>query len=77
MTVAKSVAEFFRGQKVFLTGASGLMGKVLIWKLLHSCPDIDTIYVLLRPKHGKPVETRLEEMMKTRVCEYGKMIRYS
>lgn len=67
MTVSKSIPEFFSGQKLLITGASGLMGKVLIWKLLYSCPQVDTIYVLLRPKYGKPVEHRLEEMLKTRV----------
>lgn len=67
MTVTKSIPEFFSGQKLLITGASGLMGKVLIWKLLHSCPEVDIIYVLLRPKYGKPVEHRLEEMLKTRI----------
>lgn len=67
MAVAESIPEFFSGQKLLITGASGLMGKVLIWKLLYSCPDVNTIYVLFRPKYGKPVESRLEEMLKTRV----------
>ncbi|XKL69644.1 hypothetical protein PGB90_007413 [Kerria lacca] len=67
MMVTKSIPEFFRGQKLLITGASGLMGKVLIWKLLYSCPDVDTIFILLRPKYGKPVEARLEEMLKTRI----------
>lgn len=70
MTVTKSIPEFFSGQKLLITGASGLMGKVLIWKLLHSCPEVDIIYVLLRPKYGKPVEHRLEEMLKTRVSMF-------
>lgn len=65
--VAKSIPEFFKGQKLLITGASGFMGKVLIWKLLYSCPDVDKIYLLLRPKYGKPVESRLDELLKTRV----------
>lgn len=69
MTVTKSVSDFFKDQKLLITGATGFMGKVLIWKLLYSCPEVDTIYVLLRPKYGKPVEARLEEMLKTRVSQ--------
>lgn len=65
--VAESIPEFFKGQKLLVTGGSGFMGKVLLWKLLYSCPDVDRIYVLLRPKYGKPVESRLEELLKTRV----------
>lgn len=55
-----SIPEFYAGQKIFVTGGSGFMGKVLIEKLLRSCPDIKTIYVLLRPKKGKSIEERLE-----------------
>lgn len=40
------------------------MGKVLIEKLLRSCPDIKCIYVLMRPKREKSIEKRLKE-----ICE--------
>lgn len=40
---------------------SGFMGKMLIEKLLRSCTEIDTIYLLIRPKKGKDVHSRLEE----------------
>lgn len=38
------------------------MGKILIEKLLRSCPDIENIYILCRPKKGKDVHTRVEEI---------------
>lgn len=38
------------------------MGKAIIDKLLRSCHDIETIYLLVRPKKGKDVHTRLEEI---------------
>jgi Male sterility protein len=34
---------------------------VLVEKLLRSCPELDTIYLLLRPKKGHSVEERLDE----------------
>lgn len=58
-----SIPEFYSGQEIFITGGSGFMGKVLIEKLLRSCPDIKTIYVLLRPKKGKSIDERLNAIV--------------
>lgn len=55
-----SIPKFYAGLEVFITGGSGFMGKVLIEKLLRSCPDIKTIFVLLRPKKGKSIDERLK-----------------
>ncbi|KYN02613.1 PREDICTED: putative fatty acyl-CoA reductase CG5065 [Cyphomyrmex costatus] len=58
------VASFYSDKIIFITGASGFMGKVLLEKLLYSCSDLDKIYILIRSKKGRSVETRLEEMFK-------------
>ncbi|KAF9794074.1 hypothetical protein SFRURICE_013539 [Spodoptera frugiperda] len=58
-----SIPEFYRGKTVFITGASGFMGKVLVEKLLYSCPDLDRIYILLRSKKGVNPEDRLAKML--------------
>ena len=69
------VIEFYKGQNVFITGASGFMGKVLIEKLLRSCPDIGKIYVLLRPKRGKDILERLGNILdnpvKSLICVHA------
>lgn len=54
--------NFYSGQNLFITGATGFMGKILIEKLLRSCPDIENIYILCRSKKGKDVHTRIEEI---------------
>lgn len=54
-----TIPEFYAGQEIFVTGGSGFMGKVLLEKLLRSCPHIKTIYVLIRPKKGQSIEERL------------------
>lgn len=54
------IPKFYAGREIFVTGGSGFMGKVLLEKLLRSCPDIKTIFVLLRPKRGKSIEQRLK-----------------
>ena len=61
------VRDFFRGKNIFITGATGFLGMALIEKLLRVCFDVGTVYVLIRPKKGKEVSTRLEEVTKNPV----------
>lgn len=58
-----SVKNFYRDRSIFITGATGFMGKVLVEKLLRSCPDIKNIYLLMRPKKGQNVQERLQELL--------------
>ena len=57
---AGSVLSFYRGKNIFLTGATGFMGKVLLEKLLRTCPDVGTIYILIRTKKGQLPEKRAQ-----------------
>lgn len=59
----QTIPEFYAGQEIFITGGSGFLGKVLIEKLLRSCPEIKKIYVLLRPKKDKTIEDRLKDII--------------
>ena len=43
------------------------MGKVLVEKLLRSCPDIETIYLLARAKSGAKIQDRIQEVIGTQV----------
>ncbi|KAI7693619.1 Fatty acyl-CoA reductase 1 [Sarcoptes scabiei] len=65
----QSIPEFYSGKSIFVTGASGFIGKVLIEKLLSACPNVDRIYLLIRPtRDGKPPSYRLEEeILKSKV----------
>ncbi|XP_037814873.1 putative fatty acyl-CoA reductase CG5065 [Lucilia sericata] len=58
-----SIPQFYAGRSVFITGGTGFMGKVLVEKLLRSCPDIKNIYLLIRPKRGQGVSARLDELL--------------
>ncbi|CAH2008937.1 unnamed protein product [Acanthoscelides obtectus] len=63
------VCEYFAGKHIFITGGSGFVGKVLIEKLLRSCPGIEKIYMLIRPKKGKDIQERLEAIVKLPLFE--------
>lgn len=39
------------------------MGKVLVEKLLRSCPGIKNIYLLIRPKKGQDAKQRLQQLL--------------
>lgn len=58
------ISQFFNDRSIFVSGGSGLMGKVLIWKLLKSCPGIKNIYVLIRSKRGKTAFLRYQDIVK-------------
>ncbi len=57
------VIQFFEGQNIFVTGATGFLGKVLLEKLLRACPDVGNIFVLLRPKKGKEPTERVKNIV--------------
>ena len=45
------VSKFYENKTVFITGATGFMGKVLVEKLLRST-KVRKIYLLIRPKES-------------------------
>lgn len=63
-----SISEFFKGRSVFITGATGFVGKALLEKLLRSCTDIENVYILIREKKGKSVESRIQQLCNSSVC---------
>ena len=54
------VIQFYEGQNIFVSGASGFLGKVLLEKLLRACPDVGNIFVLVRPKKGQEPNERVQ-----------------
>jgi len=44
------VRDFYRGKTLMITGCTGYIGKLMLEKLIRSCPDVKRIYVLIRSR---------------------------
>ncbi|KRF84875.1 uncharacterized protein Dvir_GJ13738, isoform D [Drosophila virilis] len=64
-----NIQKFFDGSNILITGGTGFLGKILINKLLTSCPGINIIYLLVRSKKNKSVDTRVDEIFDDPVFE--------
>uniref|UniRef100_A0A2S2RAC3 Fatty acyl-CoA reductase n=1 Tax=Sipha flava TaxID=143950 RepID=A0A2S2RAC3_9HEMI len=54
----KSIAETFRNGTLLVTGSTGFLGKILIEKILRSCP-VKTIVIIVRNKNGISPQQRV------------------
>ncbi|KAI9498954.1 male sterility protein-domain-containing protein [Zychaea mexicana] len=64
------VTEFYRGKTILLTGATGFVGKAVLWKLVQSLgPSLGKIYLLIRngsnkrSKIGRPADRIKSEIL--------------
>lgn len=55
------VKKFYAGKNVLLTGATGFIGKVFLEKLLYECDQLNSVYLIIRPKNGVIFQKRCEE----------------
>eukprot|EP01063_Lacrimia_lanifica_P000164 TRINITY_DN1006_c0_g2_i1.p1 TRINITY_DN1006_c0_g2~~TRINITY_DN1006_c0_g2_i1.p1 ORF type:complete len:565 (+),score=259.42 TRINITY_DN1006_c0_g2_i1:114-1808(+) len=56
-----TLAATYKEQHVFVTGATGFVGKVFIEKVLRSLPGVAKMYLLIRPKKGVDPMDRLKK----------------
>ncbi|KAH8284128.1 hypothetical protein KR054_010851 [Drosophila jambulina] len=57
--MASEIQEFFKNKTIFLTGATGFLGRVITEKLLRTT-KVARIYALIRPKRGLSIAERLQ-----------------
>lgn len=69
------VADLYEGKTIFVTGGTGFMGKVLVEKILRSCPGIKKLILLIRTKKDKRPEERIRTIMDDPLFELLKKIR--
>ena len=53
------ILQTFRGSHVFIIGADGFLGQVLVEKLLRTC-EVDKLYLLMKPEEDKTEQECLE-----------------
>ncbi|KAE8749456.1 hypothetical protein FOCC_FOCC003722, partial [Frankliniella occidentalis] len=56
-----TVAEFYKGRSVFVTGGSGFLGRLIVEQVLRTCPDVGNVYLVLRAKKGLFDRLRAEQ----------------
>ncbi len=69
MAVAESldrIAGFLTGKRLLITGSTGFLGQPLVEKILWAAPEVERIWVLIRPKRRfggdlEPPEERLQK----------------
>lgn len=64
-----TIPMYYSGKHILITGATGFIGKVLLEKLLRSCPEVAAIYCIIRPKNKQTVEERLAEITNSRLFD--------
>ena len=57
---AFSVRRTLAGKKLFIIGGTGFLGRVMLYMFLKYVPELERIYVLIRPTHGRTGEDRLQ-----------------
>lgn len=67
------ITEYYRNKSIFITGATGFVGKILLEKLLRSCNGLKKVYILLRSKDGEDIKQRLENLLNTMIFEKIKL----
>ncbi|KAL0809156.1 hypothetical protein ABMA28_011390 [Loxostege sticticalis] len=66
---APSIPQFFAGRSVFITGATGFMGKVLVERLLSTCREVRKLFLLMRSKAGAKPLDRLLALKRSQVFD--------
>lgn len=69
------VIDFYKNKNILMTGATGFVGKAILWKLIQALrQEIGSIYILVRSgsikrsKIGKPEERLRNEIFNNKVC---------
>nr|XP_057942338.1 fatty acyl-CoA reductase 1 isoform X1 [Doryrhamphus excisus]XP_057942340.1 fatty acyl-CoA reductase 1 isoform X1 [Doryrhamphus excisus]XP_057942341.1 fatty acyl-CoA reductase 1 isoform X1 [Doryrhamphus excisus]XP_057942342.1 fatty acyl-CoA reductase 1 isoform X1 [Doryrhamphus excisus]XP_057942344.1 fatty acyl-CoA reductase 1 isoform X1 [Doryrhamphus excisus]XP_057942345.1 fatty acyl-CoA reductase 1 isoform X1 [Doryrhamphus excisus]XP_057942346.1 fatty acyl-CoA reductase 1 isoform X1 [Doryr len=64
-----NIPEYYAGKNVLMTGATGFMGKVMLEKLLRSCPGVHAVYVMVRSKAGQDPQARVADMVSCKLFD--------
>lgn len=60
---ARKLAEFYDGKNIFITGATGFIGKICLLKLMSALGNCGKVYIMLRGKKGLTPQQRFNKML--------------
>ena len=70
-----SVFQSLKSKNLFITGATGFLGKVLVEKLLREVPELGKIYILVRAEDNEQARQRLnDELLNVELFDSLKVI---
>jgi fatty acyl-CoA reductase len=55
------IQKFYENKTILLTGTTGFVGKVVLEKLLRTCPKFKKIYLMVRSKKSQSILERMKE----------------
>ena len=58
--MASVLREAYRGRSILLTGGTGFLGTAMVEKILRALPELERLYLLIRPSGSKSAEDRFE-----------------
>lgn len=62
-----NITDFYHQKTIFITGATGFIGKALLEKFLRSFETVGTIYLLVRAKKGATNDQRLAQIFDSEI----------
>ena len=65
----ESIRSFYDHKCVLVTGATGFVGRFLIYRLLATC-NLSKIYILIRPKRGNYAQQRLDKYLREQIFSH-------
>lgn len=63
------ISSYYAKKNVFVTGATGYLGKVLIEKLLRDCKDMGKMYIMLRAKSECDAVTKFDKFRSSEIFD--------
>ena len=58
-----SLRDCYRGQRISLTGSSGLLGQAVLEKFLRAPPDVDQVLLLMRAGGRTSAQNRIPDIL--------------
>jgi alcohol-forming fatty acyl-CoA reductase len=55
------IQAFYSNKTILVTGTTGFVGKVVLEKILRTCPNFKRIYLMVRPKKSQSIIERMKE----------------